>query len=763
MKKAVTEKITLWGIVQGVGFRPFVAKTADRLGMRGTVLNKGGLVEIIVTDTKERIDTFIDEIKTKKPAPSEIVHIKREKLDYVEYDSFTIKKSDSGGREVVMIPADIAVCPDCLAEMYDRSDRRYMHPFISCMVCGPRYTIIDRIPYDRDNTSMIDFPMCDSCNAEYTALEDRRYHAQTISCHDCGPQFEFKLNTAEDSTKGPMEKAAALIKEGRVIAFKSVGGYNLIANPFNSDEVSDLREIKDRWEKPFAIMFRSVEQIREYCYMDEVEESLITSSARPIVLLERKPIEDLLDMKPRNYDELAKSSHIGAFLPSMGGQYMMLDYFGGPLIVTSANSSGMPIIRTEEEMFEFMEDRPQIAEAFYNERDIRVTVDDSVVRVIDGQPQMIRRSKGYVPVPLYMEGAGGGGEILACGAQLKNSFCLSKGAFAYASQYFGDMDTVESQRIYEENVPRLAGLLRVDPQLVVCDMHPLYYTTKYAAEYAGEHGLPLMKVQHHHAHVASVMAEHGLEGPVIGVSFDGTGYGPDGCIWGGEFLICERSRMKRAAHLKYVKMIGGDESMKEGWKSALSYMYAYEHGYLDRGREDEIALDISDIVEYAIDGDMIDREENETVFAAIENDINTVESSSMGRLFDAVSSMLGICDYNEYEGECAMLLEDAAAEAEKHPGRSDAGDLALSFHDRVAKMICRRCLRIWEDCGVKQVVLTGGTFQNRILMDRTLSYLREEGFDVFYNVSVSPNDGGIALGQTYVAAMAAAEKKEGNR
>ncbi|MCI2061626.1 MAG: carbamoyltransferase HypF [Eubacteriaceae bacterium] len=751
MGRKVTEKITLWGIVQGVGFRPFVAKIADRMSMTGEVLNKGGLVEIVVTDTPKRIDEFVRALEREKPAPAEIVHIKRETLIAREFTGFTILSSDEGGLEAAMIPADLAVCPDCLREMYDKENRRYMHPFISCMVCGPRYTIIDRIPYDRDNTAMIDFPMCSQCEEEYTTLTDRRYHAQTISCHDCGPQMEYKLNTAEDSLKGPLEKAAALLKEGRVIAFKSMGGYNLIANPFDEQEVSDLREVKNREEKPFAIMFRSVEEIKEYCYMNEVEEKLITSSARPILLLERKPIEELQDMKPRNYSELAKSRFVGAFLPSMGGQYIMLDYFGGPLIVTSANSSGMPIIRTEKEMFDFMDNQPLVSEAFYNLREIRVTVDDSVVRVIDGQPQMIRRSKGYAPVPLYMEGAEG--QILAAGGQLKNSFCVSKGPFAYVSQYFGDMDTVESQEIYNYNVDRMSGLFRITPEKIVCDMHPLYYTTKFAETYAKEHDIPLLKVQHHHAHVGSVMAEHSLRGPVIGVSFDGTGYGTDGNIWGGEFLVCENGEMIRAAHLKYVKMIGGDRSMKEAWKSAASYIHAVDSGYMEYSHDDEITVDIKDIIEYAEINGILDDDDFQTAIAAMDHDINTIYSSSMGRLFDAVSAMLGICSYNEYEGECAMLLEDAAAEAIKNPGEEDSNELALMFHQRIAEMIRIQCLRIWDDYGIRKVALTGGTFQNKILMEMTLELLRNEGFEVYYNVSVSPNDGGIALGQTYIASM----------
>lgn len=750
MAKKVTEHIRLWGIVQGVGFRPFVAKTAEKTGMKGEVANVGGLVEMYVTDTPKRIDNFIEEIKRSKPLPAEIVHISKEEAEYRDFDAFTIRESGYGEDEPAMIPADLAICPDCLREMRDENNRRYQHPFISCMVCGPRYTIIDRIPYDRDNTSMIDFEMCPSCREEYENIADRRYHAQTISCHDCGPQMDFRLNGDHNAEKTEIEKAAALLKEGRVISFKNMGGYNLIANPFNKNAVRDLRAVKRREHKPFAIMFRDIDEIRQYCHVSEVEEKLLTSSARPIVLLERRSISDLEDMRPRYYGELEKSRFIGAFLPSMGAQYIMMDMFGGPLIVTSANMSGMPIIKDEDEMFAMLDREPLIAEAFFNERKIRVSVDDSVVRVIDDNPQMIRRSKGYAPVPLFVEG--GSGSILAAGPQLKNSFALTKGPFAYVSQYFGDMDTVENRSLYEETVERLKGLFRIEPDMVVCDKHPLYYTTSFAEKYAEEHGLPILRVQHHHAHVASVMAEHNIEGPVIGVSFDGTGYGDDGTIWGGEFLLCEGSRMERLAHLKCVSMIGGDGSMKEAWKSGLSYMHAYEkYGYDIEVAEDEVAFDLSEIIDYSTLFGTLEDHEYEVAEKALESGVNTIMSSSMGRLFDGVAAMLGICDYNSYEGQAAIMLEDAAARAIKDPGESEADDLALDFHVQVVETIIDRCLQIREQTGVDKVALTGGTFQNKIIMEETLERLRALSFEPYYNISVSPNDGGIALGQAYIA------------
>lgn len=768
-----SERIKLWGIVQGVGFRPYVAKTAAQLGMKGQVLNIGGLVEITVTDTPLRITEFIDTLIKNKPVPAEIVHIKRESVSYREFDSFTIIKSGAGDDEAAMLPSDLAICPDCLQELYDSENPRYRHPFISCMVCGPRYTIIDRIPYDRENTSMVDFPMCSFCESQYTALNDRRYHAQTISCHECGPQLIWKENqhhapdSGIDQISGSgdfssasckaahirrdaavLDHAAEILRSGGVIAFKSVGGYNMLADPLNDEAVTRLRKIKNREAKPFAVMFRDTDQIKEFCFVNDTEEKLLNSSARPIILLEHRDLP---------YDEIRRSRFIGSFLPSFAAQYMLLDKIS-PLIFTSANLSDMPMIKDESEMEAMMAANPLIDGMIYNTRQIRVRADDSVVRVIDDQPQMIRRSKGYVPVPLYIDSAPSGKTmIFAAGSQLKNSFALTKGPFTYISQFFGDMDTVENQQLYENNVSRLKELFRVRPEAVVCDMHPLYYTTVFAEKYAAENGLPLIKVQHHHAHVASVMAENDLKGKVIGVSFDGTGYGTDGHIWGGEFFLCENGDTKRMSHLKYIDMIGGDSSVKDARRSALSYIHAFENGYMsadppgaDIEGSREIAVDISDIIAYGRER-LLSMPDAKLVTAALRSGINTVKSSSMGRLFDGVSSLLGIKDHNDYEGQCAIMLEDAAAFAQKHPGADPASDLALAFHQSVIDMIIDQCMTIRDESGASQVALTGGTFQNKILMEGVLKKLRSRGFSPYYNISVSPNDGGIALGQAYVA------------
>lgn len=799
----------MWGIVQGVGFRPYTAKLADSMGMKGEVRNLGGLVEISVTDLPERIDAFITELRAGKPLPAEIVHIRVEDQPLRTFEDFRILDSGDGGDEAAMIPADLAICPDCLRELRDAADPRWRHPFISCMACGPRYTIIDRIPYDRENTAMSDFAMCPLCEGEYADLDDRRHHAQTISCHDCGPYAIFapigpetaglKLedNFAPQGVKGPtgadfangryraaneaaLSDAAALINRGGIVTLKATGGYNFVCSPFNRTAVRRLRDLKGREDKPFAVMFADMAQIRKHCAASVEEEELLLSAARPIVLLEQ------LDGAGRAMpEEVSRSSRfIGAFLPSIGIQHLLIDDCG-PLIMTSANLTDQPIIIDDDEMAGVLAARlksmarqgleaPETA-MLYNTRAIRIRMDDSVTRIIDGQPQMIRRSKGYAPVPVHLPAGGSLGPsdmILAAGGQLKSSFCLTKGPFAYISQYFGDLDSVEATAIYIENIERMKSLFRIEPGLAVCDLHPLYFTSRHAEELAGgmsgaKGQAGVLRVQHHHAHVASVIAEHDLKGPVLGVSFDGTGYGPDGAVWGGEFLLCEGTGFERVAHLDYIRMIGGDESMKEGWKSAMCYL-------MGLGLQGPMAAD----PRWPI------------IASALENRVNTIESSSMGRLFDAAAALTGIRDVSRYEGECAIMLENAAADAIKNDiapldmafdiddklkisagpvfakilegldRGCPAEGMALGFHQAVASMIHDICRRIRERDGIGQIALTGGVFQNRVLMEMTLSMLRSSGFKVYYNISVGPNDGGICLGQAYLGMKHLAERKQ---
>ncbi|MDR1292682.1 MAG: carbamoyltransferase HypF [Clostridiales Family XIII bacterium] len=931
----ITEVVTFWGIVQGVGFRPTLSRIAAKYRMRGQVRNMGAFVQLIVTDEPERIDAFIGAVRAGKPRMAEIMSIGREIIDTAHFDDFRIVSSAAAEDEIVAVPADIAVCDECLAEFRNTADPRYRHPFISCVNCGPRYTIMERLPYDRDTTTMNDFPMCGFCEGEYTDPASRRYHAQTVSCNSCGPVAIWRSREEHREHKGDVrlcekpviaasepqshpksidfqeipdqvrddgsvftqsdgsfcvihrdgaqkepsplcsESESAIsaaidaIKGGGVIALKGVGGYYFVCSPFDESAVRKLREIKVREYKPFAVMFASVEQAREYCEISPEEEAMLTSPKRPIVLLEqrrertggspfdlpakRSGIRTACSMSPWDIplpslaggiDEgglpvpfapgmSSTSRFIGAFLPSMALQYMLIEVLG-PLIMTSANISDLPIIKDDDEMFaaltrnehrehkrdgrlceksviaasepqshrksiDFQEIPDQVRDdgsvftqsdgsfcvqsgqtaqkepsplcsgVLYNERRIVRRLDDSVVRVIDGTAQLIRRSKGWTPVPIYVRGTDRltkNDQMLAVGADLKSAFALTKGSFVYMSQYIGDMDNIETEQVYEDNLESMRKFFRINPRLIACDTHPLYRTVELAKEYA--RGAELLPVQHHHAHIASVMAEHGLEGPVVGVAFDGTGYGADGTIWGGEILICEGVGAGRFSHLRDIPMTGGDESMRDGWKSAVCraaksslrppsrnlIVESIVAPVTRNGASGCFDIDISYALKYAEENDTLREYEAErkTIEAAVAQGVNTVRTSSMGRLFDAVASLLGICHVNRYEGECAVTLENAADRAQRSPGVADTADaLALRFHMDVAHAILGECRKARAERGIDTVCLSGGVFQNKILMERTLRLLRSDGFTPYYNISVPPNDGGIALGQAYIA------------
>jgi hydrogenase maturation protein HypF len=753
--RVVTRTVTFRGTVQGVGFRPTVAKLARRFGIVGQVRNMGGLVQIVVTDTKERIDAFVRLIEENKPPAANIVRVDIQTIDTVRFRDFTIARSGKLENEAAVIPSDIAVCENCLREFYDEKNPRYQHPFISCADCGPRFTVMERLPYDRDTTTMDDFEMCDFCAREYAENGDRRFHAQTISCHACGPMPRwFSAEEAVDAPDRAMREAICALRRGGVVAIKGVGGYYFACSPFDAAAVRKIREIKIREEKPFAVLFRDVYAVRDYCAVGEAEAELLRSPARPIVLLEQTSKDDCT-IKSLDAGVCNNSRFVGAFLPSMGLQYLLLDAVG-PLVMTSANLSDLPIIRADDVMQTLVSQDRRVAGMLYNERRIIVSVDDSVLRVIAGAPQMIRRAKGCTPTPVFIRNAEtltASDQIFATGGQLKSAFSLSKGNFAYMSQHLGDLDSIESEDAYLENFRRMKQFFDIEPGLVVCDMHPRYYTTKFAEEYARTARVELLRVQHHHAHTASVMAEHGLQGPVVGVSFDGTGYGTDGKIWGGEILICEGAEFGRYAHLRYVRLIGGDASMQAGWKSALSHVLSRANSPKNETDDARVFdVDISRIIAYSEREGTLDEfgRQRPQIEAAIRAGVNTVESSSMGRLFDGVASLLGIHHVNRYEGECAILLENAAAAAMEHPGADEACDLALGFHRTVAAAILAQCEGARAAHKTSTVALSGGVFQNKILMEETLALLRAHDFETYCNIAVPPNDGGIALGQNYI-------------
>lgn len=742
-REIITKKITVYGIVQGVGFRPLVYHIAKKYGINGLVQNSGGIVNIIAQSAKQSIDDFLSDLKHDELRSYEILDIKTDEiLSGDEYVDFKIAESDHN-EYMAVIPPDLPVCDECGKELYIPGNRRFHNPFVSCMACGPRYTIMKRLPYDRDTTSMADFSMCDDCLEEYVSPEDRRFHAQTISCNNCGPYLIFDNFTDEDA----FESAVSKIKSGGIIAVKGIGGYHFACSPFEEKTVENLRKLKGREEKPFAVMFENMDSVREYCTLSKEEEELLKSKARPIVLLCRK------DGKMA-YSTNKDSMYCGVFLPYTGLQ-IMLTKRCGPLIMTSANISGQPIIKEDGEMLSLKSDF--LDGVLYNTRRILRSLDDSVAKIVDGGAQITRRSRGYVPYPVFISGGNKDKMIFAAGSDLKAAFCLYREGSAVVSQYFGDLEERKVFELYKSSVSDLKNLLKILPDAAVCDLHPNYHSSRYARSL----GLPVIYAQHHHAHIASVMAEHGLKGPVMGVAFDGTGYGDDGNIWGGEFLVCEGAEYTRYAHLKYTSVIGGDESMIDAKKTASCFLIS--HGLEEHINDPRLSI----------------------IQAALKNNINTVLTSSMGRLFDAAASILDIRHENRYEGQCAANLEKQAAYAlkdklepqklrfaiEKKDGKaeinpkpvleamcklkydSDIRSLALGFHYAAADMILEICNDIREEKNINTVALSGGVFQNTLLMERTLKVLREKNFNVFYNIKVPPNDGSISLGQTFIGLM----------
>lgn len=752
--KKYINRIKVYGVVQGVGFRPFVYRLAVKNHITGNVRNLGGIVEIFTKATKEEFSGFIKGLKNHSGEEYEITklditEISIAEVQYIDFTEFRILDS-SKKEETSLLPVDLPVCDKCAKELMDGANRRYHNPFISCAVCGPRYTIMEELPYDRHTTAMKEFKMCSQCNEEYSDVSDRRFHAQTISCNDCGPVLYFKDFKEEEAWK----EAAHTIRAGGIIAVKGIGGYQFVCSPYLRDTILNLRKLKGREEKPFAVMFEDIESVKEHCIAAPEEEKLLESKARPIVLLRCKKYEFDREV---NKDSL----YMGVFLPYTPLQILLMKELG-PLIMTSANVSGAPIIKDDEQMLNFSS--PYLNGVLYHKRKILRSVDDSVVKVVNHLPQLIRRSRGYVPAPVPLPFKGKDITLLGAGGDLKAAFCLYKGGNAFVSQYFGDLEEYGVLKEYKSSLTDFSNLLQLKPDYAVCDLHPNYQSARFIKSI----GIPVKYVQHHHAHIASVMAEHQLQEKVIGVAFDGTGYGTDGHIWGGEFLICEGAGFRRGAHLAYNKYLGGDSSQKDGKKTAACLL-------LNAGLEESVTDERLCMIK-----------------AALNNEVNTFLSSSMGRLFDGISSLLHICHKNGYEGECAILLEKEAVLAkeeqigpvdlnftiEENEGEiligykelladllkqiayNQKGALALGFHYAVADMTVKVCELIRQKEGTNKVVLSGGVFQNSVLLERALRGLMEKGFLVYINQILPPNDGSISLGQVYLGLMDESAKKQ---
>lgn len=755
--------IRVFGIVQGVGFRPFVSRTAAANHIRGCVCNKGSYVEIMAQGEKKALQSFYNELQHNPPPRAAILKIDREKAEGVKtYSSFDIIESTKEKGDIFVSP-DIGICDACKKELFDKKNRRYLHPFINCTACGPRLTILDAMPYDRERTSMGEFPMCADCTYEYTHPETRRYDAQPVCCKKCGP--EVYLMDRHERGSSAITEARRVISNGGIIAIKGIGGFHLSCDATNEAAVCRLRRLKKRPIKPFAVMIKNLDVVRNECDIHADQEAVLTGHQKPIVLLDKKTGGKICQqIAPGN-------PKIGVMLPYAPLQLLLFTYddemsMPDILVMTSANESGAPICRMDIDV------RREVVHmcdlVISHNRKIRLSVDDSVMDFYDGKPYMIRRSRGYAPLPFILSRQYKG-QVLGIGGELKNTFCLGKNNLFYPSPYVGDMTDVRTMKALRESIVRMETLLEVKPSIVACDMHPRYNTTIIA----GELGLPVFSVQHHYAHILSCMAENKYSEPVIGVAFDGTGFGTDGTIWGGEILTADYTGFTRRGAIEPFMQRGGDIAVKEGWRIAISMLYSI--------------FGNSEIFEKSIRQLALCDENNlmAQCFMA-DNHINSIRSTSAGRLFDAVSAILGICRSSTFEGEASMTLQFAAERwkrkhkepellhrydlklqngifylptnelvrhmAEGILARWPTGCLAYIFHRILADMIIKACKKVRADTGIATVALSGGVFQNRLLLRMCDKGLQDYEFRVLKHSLLPPNDGGISLGQA-VAAM----------
>ena len=730
------KRIRVTGTVQGVGFRPFIYQLAVRHQLAGWVCNTGDGVLIEAEGAEEDLARFLEDIRREAPPLARVEEVRYEPMPPLGETTFAIRHSEEAPSTRAIIPPDVATCADCLADIRDPANRRYRYPFTNCTNCGPRFTIIEGVPYDRPRTTMRDFIMCPDCRAEYEDPGNRRFHAQPNACPVCGPRVAL-----DDEGGGDViARAAELLRAGKVLAVKGLGGYHLACDARNDAAVATLRSRKGRAGKPFAIMCRDLEEIRQVCEVDAASARLLLSLAHPIVLLPARPGGGIAPGVAPGIDTL------GAMLPYTPLHELLLAAFGGALVMTSGNLSDEPLAFRDDEAQARL---GRITDGFLtHDRPIHIGCDDSIARTAPGGTVMLRRARGYVPEPIALPWEAP--PIFACGGDLKSAFCLTKGAVALLSQHLGDLEHAAALEHYHRVAEHFREFFDVRPVIVAHDLHPDYHSTRYALSL----GLPCIAVQHHHAHIAACMAEHHLDDPVIGVAFDGTGYGPDGTIWGGEFLIADYADFRRAGRLAPFPLAGGEAAIKRPGRIALGLL------------PDAPIPGLTDA-------------EAGIARAQIARGLNAPLTSSMGRLFDAASALLGICSEVTYEGQAAMELETAAdPEADRaYPYRIDRGELlevdarplfaalladlragertgamTARFHATVAAFTTEVCEEMRRDTGLNTVALSGGVFQNVLLLGMLLGRLSAAGFAVIYHHAVPPNDGGLALGQAAVAA-----------
>ena len=764
----VTKRIRVYGIVQGVGFRPTVSRHAVSNGIRGNVCNKGPYVEIYAQGSGAQVDGFLKDLEERPPKRAAILKINTEDIpaeNAPQFGAFDIIESEKTKGEIFVSP-DIAICDECKEEMYNSKDRRYLHPFINCTCCGPRMTILDSLPYDRERTSMKEFPMCPDCAEEYDDPKTRRYDAQPVCCNACGP--EVYLIGRGERGRDAITYTRKVIHDGGIVAIKGIGGFHLCCDATNEETVSRLRMLKHRPAKPFAVMAKDETVVKRECIVTPEQEQILTGHQKPILLLDRRS-------NGGQTEKLAPSvapgnPKVGVMLPYAPVQLLLFQYDDGIempnlLVMTSGNTSGAPICRDDEEA---TTELSHLCDAILSHnRKIRIRADDTVMDFYKNEPYMIRRSRGYAPLP-FMTSTDWKGQVLAVGGELKNTFCIGVDSRFYPSPYVGDLEDLRTVKALQETIHRVQTLLEVEPRVVVCDLHPKYNSTVVAESL----GYPMLQVQHHYAHVLSCMTENDCQEPVIGVSFDGTGYGTDGTIWGGEILLADYQNFIRFGSITPFLQIGGDASAKEGWRIAVSMIYGYTK---NREKAWEIIEKLG----------LCSEQECKVQFTMADRKINAVMSTSAGRLFDAVSAILGIRRQSSFEGEASTALQFAAEEFEQK-GKlneneiwdnvqpviseleercllntealvkqiveaklqgTDSGELAYLFHQTLAEQIVVACIEARKSSGRNKTALSGGVFQNRLLLHLTEERLGQEGFEVLRHHMIPPNDGGIAIGQ----------------
>ena len=756
-------RISILGAVQGVGFRPFIYRLANNLGINGWVGNSSSGVLIEAEGIDNKLQQFLIRIDKEKPQKSFIQSMESSFLDPKGFDSFEIKKSLKG-KKTALIMSDIATCDDCKKEIFDSRNKRYLYPFTNCTNCGPRYSIIEKLPFDRPNTTMKEFNMCESCKNEYVDPSNRRFHAQPNACPECGPRLELWGSGHIISKKhDALEKTVDLIRKGNIIALKGLGGFQLIVDAQNDSAVKRLRERKVRLDKPFALMYPSMEKVKKHCHVSKLEERLLISSESPIVLLKKKSDCGLPDIiAPKN-------PYLGVMLPYTPLHILLMHYLDDPVIATSGNISEEPIIICEKEAFNAL---ASIADYFLiHDRRIARHVDDSIVRIIMEREMILRRARGYAPLPIHFDGAQKC--IMAVGGQLKNTVAFSSNKNVYISQHIGDLETDKANSSFEKTIDDIQSMYEFKPEVIACDYHPDYMSTKFAKS----KNIPLVNVQHHYAHVLSCAAENEVKEPFLGVSWDGTGYGGDGTVWGGEFLKVFNNSFDRIGHFKGFPLPGGEVAVKEPRRSAIGLLYAIF------GKDIFLREGVASLNAFS-------QKEKNNIKIMLEKGINSPITTSVGRIFDAVSSILDIRHVIQFEGQAAMELEFSLDEIKTDDVYSFSVEkcscnkvahnvvgsqlikeilndiksgisknlISAKFHNTLADIIVD--FAVISNC--ERVVLSGGCFQNKYLMEKSVKSLKEKGFLPYWHQRVPPNDGGISLGQI-VAAMKIEKSHKGTK